>query len=106
MTIMEKEEKKSMYASTMLADLDIRTDRFGHKRIFSVKITTLDGKLRFVPQAYATGCKGMNMKKLRYRGIQPCDCKGNPEMHVIPVKITNIIEYNGHYIDWSNGYPV
>ena len=54
---MEKEEKKTMYASTMLADLDIRTDRFGRKRIFSVKVMTLDGKLRFVPQAYAAGAR-------------------------------------------------
>lgn len=37
-----------MYASTMLADLDIRTDRFGRRRIFSIKFTTKDGKLRFI----------------------------------------------------------
>ena len=48
----------------------------------------------------------MDMKRLRFRGIQPCDCKGNPELHVVPVKITNIIEYNSHIIDWSNGYSV
>lgn len=95
-----------MYASTMLADLDIRTDRFGKRRIFSIKFTTKDGKLRFVPTAYATGCRGMNMKLQRFRGIQPCDCKGNPELHVVPVKITNIIEYNSHIIDWSNGYSI
>lgn len=95
-----------MYASTMLADLDIRTDRFGKRRIFSIKFTTKDGKLRFVPTAYATGCRDMNMKLHRFRGIQPCDCKGNPELHVVPVKITNIIEYNSHIIDWSNGYTV
>ena len=48
----------------------------------------------------------MDMKRHRFRGIQPCDCKGNPELHVFPVKITNIIEYNSHIIDWSNGYSV
>ncbi len=96
--------KETIYANTMLADLDIRYDRFGNQRLFSVKFCTLDGKLYFVPQAYATGCKGMDMKKVRYRGIQPCDCKGHPEGHVIPVKITNIMEYNGRIVDWSNGY--
>ena len=95
-----------MYASTMLADLDIRTDHFGKRRIFSIKFTTKDGRLHFIPTAYVTGCKGMDMKRLRFRGIQPCDCKGNPELHVIPVKITNIIEYNSHIIDWSNGYSI
>lgn len=100
------DSKTTMYASTMLADLDIRTDRFGKRRIFSIKFTTKDGRLRFLPTAYATGCRGMDMKRLRFRGIQPCDCKGNPELHVIPVKITNIIEYNSHIIDWSNGYSI
>ena len=101
---MMKTEKESIYASTMLADLDIREDRYGNKRLFSVKFCTKDGKLYFVPQAFATGCKGMDMKRLRYRGVQPCDCKGHPEGHVIPVKITNIMEYNGNVVDWSNGY--
>ena len=103
---METEAKKRMEARTMLAEMDIRTDRYGHKRIFSTKIVTTGGKLYFYPTAYACGCGQMNMKELRYRGIQPCDCKGNPEGHVIPVKITNIIEFNGHKIDWSNGYPI
>lgn len=98
--------KKTMYASTMLADLDIRTDRLGRRRIFSIKFTTKDGRLYFLPTAYATGCKGIDMKQHRFRGIQPCDCRGNPELHVYPVKITNIIEYNSHLIDWSNGYSV
>ena len=98
--------QSSIYATTMLADLDIRTDRYGRRRIFSIKFTTKDGRLRFLPTAYATGCKGIDMQRHRFRGIQPCDCKGNPELHVIPVKITNIIEYNSHLIDWSNGYSV
>jgi hypothetical protein len=95
--------KKMMDARTMLADLDIRTDRYGHRRVFSVKLVTTTGKLYYLPQAYSCGCKGMDMKACRFRGVQPCDCKSNPEGHVIPVKITNIIEYNGHKIDWSNG---
>ena len=86
----EKAKTAPITASQMLDELDART--------------LPKGKLHFFPQVYVTGAKGMNMKKMRYRGIQPCDCKGNPEEHVFPVKITNILELNGHPIDWSNGY--
>ena len=60
----------------MLDDLDIRTLPDGRKRIFSIKFVTKEGKLRFVPQAYACGAGKMNNKQYRLRGIQPCDCKG------------------------------
>ncbi len=78
----------------MLADMDIRTNPDGKKRIFSVKFATSEGKLYFIPQAYACGAGKMNMKEYRLRGIQPCDCKANPEGHVYPVSIDNILEYN------------
>jgi hypothetical protein len=105
---MKKKEdiKKIMDARTMLADMDIRTDKYGHRRMFSVKLITTKGKLYFLPQAYACGVANMDMKKYRYRGVQPCDCKANPEGHLIPVKITNIIEYNGYKIDWANGNTI
>lgn len=95
-----------MDASTMLSEIDIRQKPSGEKRIFSCKFVTTDGKLYYIPQAYACGCGNVNMKQKRYRGIQPCDCKANPEGHVIPVKITNFIEFNGYKIDWSNGYSL
>ena len=100
----DKAKTAPITASQMLDELDARTLPNGSKRIMSIKFCTLEGKLHFFPQVYVTGAKGMNMKKMRYRGIQPCDCKGNPEEHVFPVKITNILELNGHPIDWSNGY--
>lgn len=103
---MSEEKQKIMDASTMLAELDIRNDNWGNKKIFSCKFVDTEGKLYYVPQAYACGCGRMNMKAMRYRGVQPCDCKANPEGHVIPVKITNFIEYNGYKIDWANGYTI
>lgn len=78
----------------MLADMDIRFHPDGTRRIFSIKFVTKEGKLYFVPQAYACGAGKMNMKLYQLRGIQPCDCKGNKEGHLFPVNIDNIIEFN------------
>ena len=78
----------------MLNELDIRTNPNGSRRIFSIKFVTKAGKLIFVPQAFACGAGKMDNKQFRVRGIQPCDCKGNPESHVYPVRIFNIIQYN------------
>lgn len=47
-----------------------------------------------MPQAYACGAGRMNMKEYQLRGVQPCDCKGNPEGHPYPVDIDTILEYN------------
>lgn len=104
-TEMDK-QKKTMTATQMLDELDVRTLPDGKKRIHSMKFTTIEGKLHYFPQIYITGINGLNQKRMRYRGVQPCDCKGNPEMHVYPVKITNILELDGHTIDWGNGYDV
>ena len=79
----------------VLDELDIRTLPDGRKRIFSIKFVTAEGKLVFFPQAYACGAGRMNNKQYRVRGIQPCDCKGIPELHVYPMRIDNIITYNG-----------
>lgn len=79
----------------VLDELDIRTLPDGRKRIFSIKFVTKEGKLIFLPQAYACGAGKMNNKQFRMRGIQPCDCKGNPEYHPYPVCIDNILQYNG-----------
>jgi len=79
----------------MLSDMDIRTDDQGRRRIFSMKFVSQAGKLYFIPQAYSCGAGKMNMKKWAVRGVQPCDCKGNPEGHPYPVSIDTILEYKG-----------
>lgn len=86
---------ETILRNDMLQELDIRTTLDGRKRIFSIKFVTVEGKLVFFPQAYACGAGRMNNKAYRVRGIQPCDCKGNPELHVYPVNINSIIAYNG-----------
>lgn len=88
-------EKKTISRREMLADMDIRTYPDGRRRIVSVKYVQGDGKIRFFPQATVGGAGRMNNKKFRVRGFTPCDCKGQPEDHVHPVSIFNIIEYNG-----------
>ena len=90
--------KEPIYRRQVLDELDVRTLPDGRKRIFSIKFVTAEGKLIFFPQAYACGAGRMNNKVFRVRGIQACDCLGNPErgIHVYPVRIFNIIQYNGH----------
>lgn len=46
-----------------LADMDIRTDERGRRRIFSIKFVSKEGKVYFMPQAYACGAGRMNMKE-------------------------------------------
>jgi hypothetical protein len=95
---MEKKEVKPIYRRQVLDEMDVRTLPDGRKRIFSIKFVTAEGKLIYFPQAYACGAGRMNNKVFRVRGVQACDCLGNPEkgIHVYPVKIYNIIQYNGH----------
>lgn len=91
----EKTKITEITRQEVLAEMDIREKPDGSKRTFSMKFVTGEGKLYFVPRAYACGAGKMNMKKFRKRGIQPCDCNGNPESHVYPVDIDLILEYNG-----------
>lgn len=95
---METKQKKTIYRRQVLDELDVRTLPDGRKRIFSIKFVTAEGKLIYFPQAYACGAGRMNNKVFRVRGVQACDCQGNPEpgIHVYPVRIHNIVQYNGH----------
>jgi hypothetical protein len=89
-----------------LADMDIRTDERGRRRIFSIKFVSKEGKVYFMPQAYACGAGRMNMKEYQLRGVQPCDCKGNPEGHPYPVDIWGIERsgfFNGRE-KWAKGF--
>ena len=88
-------------ARVMLDDMDVRYDHYGKRRYFSIKFVSLQGKLYYIPKAYAQGAGKMNNKQFRMRGIQPCCVSGNPEGHAIAVRITNIIEYNGKAVVWG-----
>lgn len=82
----------------MLQLLDVRYHPNGKPMIYSVKFVQLDGKLRFFPQAIVCGAGKMHNKAYRMRGFQLCDCKGFPEDHVYPVRINNILEFNGRRV--------
>ena len=77
----------------MLKEMDIRWLPNGRRNIYSIKFVDKSGKVRFIPQAYTRGLP-YNVKDARQRGVQPCDCQGNPEGHVYPVGIDAILMYN------------
>lgn len=95
------EEKQPIPARVMLDDMDVRYDRYGKRRTFSMKFVSLQGKLYFIPRAFAQGAGKMDNKRHRMRGIQPCCASGLPEGHAIAVRITNILEYNGRPVTWE-----
>lgn len=77
----------------MLKEMDIRWLPNGKRNIFSIKFVTKSGKLYYIQHAFVRGLP-YNVQDARQRGIQPCDCKGNPEFHVYPVGIDMVIMYN------------
>lgn len=91
-------KKDPITRQQMLQMLDIRTTPEGRPIVYSAKFVEVSGKLRFFPQCTVCGAGRMNMKQNRVRGLQPCDCKGNPEGHVYPVRIDNILEFNGRKV--------
>ena len=95
---MEKKQKEPITRKQMLKMLDIRRTPEGRPIVYSAKFVEASGKLRFFPQCIVCGAGRMNMKQQRVRGLQPCDCKGQPEGHVYPVRIDNILEFNGHKV--------
>ena len=89
------ENKGYIKRALMLDMMDIRFKPDGKPMIYSCKFVDLQGKLRFFPQCTVRGCGKMNMKEKRMRGLQPCDCVGHEIDHVYPVKIDNIVEWQG-----------
>jgi len=93
-------KKEPITRQQMLQMLDIRRTPEGKPIVYSAKFVEASGKLRFFPQCIVCGAGRMNMKQQRVRGLQPCDCKGTPDpgTHVYPVRIDNILEFNGHKV--------
>lgn len=58
-----------------LADMDIRTDERGRRRIFSIKFVSKEGKVYFMPQAYACGAGRMNMKEYQPGACSPATAR-------------------------------
>lgn len=83
-----------IYFREMIDIMDVRTRPNGKKVIHSVKYVDKQGKLRFLPQCFVCGAGKMDNKVFRMRGLQPCDCQGNPEGHILPVRIRSIVWFD------------
>lgn len=88
--------------SQVLDELDIRVLPDGRKRVFSIKFVTKEGKLYYFPRAFSCGAGRMDQREYRMVGIRPCDCQGNPEGHVTPVVIDNILQFDGRRVVFGN----
>jgi hypothetical protein len=77
-----------------LREYDIKTDPKGRQVVFSIRFIKQNGESVFLPRAVATGLP-WNVKESRMRGVRPVDANGDPIGHVYPVRIDNIIMWNG-----------
>ena len=91
---------EKIYFREMIDLLDVRTHPNGKKVIHSIKYVDKSGKLRFIPQCYVCGAGRMDNKLYRMRGIQPCCSSGNPEGHILPVRIRSIVYFNHKEVEY------
>jgi hypothetical protein len=85
---------KTIRRNLVLKELDIKELQDGNRRVFSIRFIKINGESVFFPRAVASGLKG-NMKDNRLRSVIPVDEDGKNTAHVYPVRIDNIIEFNG-----------
>lgn len=81
----------------VLREYDIKEAPRGDRVVFSIKFVTRSGELVFLPRAIAAGLP-WNMAVNRQRGVMPVDSKGEKTGHIYPVRIDNIIEWNGNRV--------
>lgn len=85
---------KSIRRNLVLKEYDIKETPEGKQVVFSIKFVKTNGEIVFMPKAVACGLK-MNMAVNRMRGVLPIDNLGNGIGHPTPVRIDNIVEFNG-----------
>ena len=81
----------------MLREYDIKTNPQGNQITFSIRFIKIDGESVFLPRAIATGLN-MNVSENRMRGVRPVSSFLDPIGHIYPVRIDNIIEWNGKQV--------
>jgi hypothetical protein len=81
----------------MLREYDIKSDPQGKQITFSIRFIKINGESVFLPRAIATGLK-MNVSENRMRGVRPVNSHLDPIGHIYPVRIDNIIEWNGKQV--------
>lgn len=79
----------------VLREYDIKEDKRGKQVIFSIRFIKINGESVFLPRAVATGLP-WNVAGARMRGVRPVDAKGDKAGHIYPVRIDNIMEWNGN----------
>lgn len=78
----------------VLQEMNFAVTPDGKISVFSIAFVKKNGELVYHPKAKRSGVN-MDMKKNAMRGIQACDRNGKAIGHPTPVKIWNIVEFNG-----------
>ena len=81
----------------VLREYDIKESPSGKQLVFSIKFVKKSGELVFLPRAVATGLP-WNLAENRQRGVIPVDASGEKIWHIYPVRIDNILEWNGNRV--------
>lgn len=81
--------------SVVLADLDSKLTPTGKPITFSIKFIKKNGELVFIRKAIKVGLAKMNLFENAFRGVVAVDDQNDWIGHPTPVKIWNIVEYNG-----------
>lgn len=81
----------------VLREYDIKETLAGKQVVFSIKFVKKSGELVFLPRTVATGLP-WNVAENRQRGVIPVDAQGEKIGHIYPVRIDNIIEWNGNRV--------
>jgi hypothetical protein len=87
----------SIALNQLLDELDVAFTPEGKPVVFSIAFVKKNGELVYFPKARKSGVN-MDMKKNAMRGIQPTDRYGKPFGHPTPVRIWNIVEFNGKQV--------
>lgn len=81
----------------VLREYDIKEDNRGKQVVFAIRFIKVNGESVFLPRAVATGLP-WNVAQSRMRGVRPVDAAGDKAGHIYPVRIDNIIEWNGNRV--------
>ena len=69
----------------------------GKSVVFSIKFIKKNGELVYYPRARKCGLN-MHLKANAMRGVEQVTMDGRPFGHRTPVKIWNIVEFNGERV--------
>ena len=85
---------KKIRRNLALKEIDHKETPDGKQVVFSIKFIKINGELVTITRAIASGLRA-NMKKNRMKAVKAVDKNGDGIGHVYPVRIDNIVEFNG-----------